>query len=304
MRRISRALPLPAVVVATLAVPAAAQATFPGRDGLIAFVAAQPDPGCSEAFGTCPAQYVNFVRPDGTGLRSLPNLKEAFGLSWSPDGRRLAFDRRSVISPAGRRLPALRLPGVTTIQSTSFMPRGGRSLVIGNTRGAPQGLLIAGGKLKRPRILRRSTLTQWTAVSPSGRYVAYDDSENNALVVRDLRTGRRRAIAEFPNSLDWSPDGRRLIYDGSNGVYSVRADGKDNRLIFPYDATAPFSYGEAGYSPSGRRIVFLRYGAGGASVVTSAPDGTDQRVVVDAATLDANGGGQPVWQPRPARRPR
>jgi Tol biopolymer transport system component len=108
------------VLSGLLALPAAAQAAFPGKNGRIAFdtdgpaiEAVNPDgsgrallavPSPSErsnspAWSADGAKFaftgwsdVFTINADGTGQRSIPSDYDPHTVSWSPDGARLAFD--------------------------------------------------------------------------------------------------------------------------------------------------------------------------------------------------------------------
>ena len=61
---------------------AAANATTPGKNGLIVFSA---DTGAGHQLYT--------IKPNGSGLRQLTNLNgDAVAADWSPDGRRITFE--------------------------------------------------------------------------------------------------------------------------------------------------------------------------------------------------------------------
>ena len=83
------------LVASTVAVPA--HATFPGRNGLIAFTA-----------GTDAGSQLFTVRPDGTELRQITHLDgDAVNVDWAPDGRRIVFaigreDSARIATPTGR----------------------------------------------------------------------------------------------------------------------------------------------------------------------------------------------------------
>jgi hypothetical protein len=71
-----------AAAATALVLPPAADAAFPGRDGLIAF---------TRAVGSKPGQ-IYLVRPSGHGLRRLTHRRRgAGGAALSPDGRRILF---------------------------------------------------------------------------------------------------------------------------------------------------------------------------------------------------------------------
>src|SRR4051812_14030225 len=72
-----------AAAVAALALPSSALATFPGRDGRIAFHSATATEGTQ----------IFTVRPNGRDLRQITHVDgDAISADWSPDGRRLAFE--------------------------------------------------------------------------------------------------------------------------------------------------------------------------------------------------------------------
>src|SRR6187401_3419185 len=80
-RRLSTATVGILTILATLALAPAASATFPARNGLIAFQA-QTDHGIQ----------IFTIRPNGHDLRQVTNVDgEATAPDWSPDGRRIAF---------------------------------------------------------------------------------------------------------------------------------------------------------------------------------------------------------------------
>ena len=70
------------VLIATLAIAPAASATYPDRNGLIAF---QADTGTGSQIYT--------VRPNGHDLRQITRVDgEALRSDWAPDGRRIVFE--------------------------------------------------------------------------------------------------------------------------------------------------------------------------------------------------------------------
>ena len=74
--------------------------------------------------------------------------------------------------------------------------------------------------------------------SPDGKKVAYLESRSdylsmNVLVVKDLKTGKKRALAgPVASSISWSPDGRYLVYARQTEVPST---GSTYRDLYIYD---------------------------------------------------------------------
>src|SRR5436309_15735048 len=83
-KRILELMPVLACLTLVLATAGAAYATFPGRNGLIAFQAQATPDAHSEIYT---------VRQNGHDLRQITHLDaDAVRLDWSPDGRQIAFE--------------------------------------------------------------------------------------------------------------------------------------------------------------------------------------------------------------------
>jgi Tol biopolymer transport system component len=125
--------------------------------------------------------------------------------------------------------------------------------------------------------------------SPTGKRLALtvfkDSLQATEIWVTDLAGRRARRITparEFVNDsgVDWSPDGKRLVFvrdDGNEGfsAYVVALDGSPPKPI-PRSGrlTSP------AWSPDGERIAFIeRNDKGDCGVVTVRPDGSDRRSV-------------------------
>jgi TolB protein len=207
--------------------------------------------------------HVQLVRVDGTGLRTLAGRGYhtwELDAQWSPDGRRLSFDRM----PAG---PDWRHSRIWTIRPD--------------------------GTGARP--LGRGTWGRW---SPDGTKLVLSattpNSDGDLFVMNPDGSGRHRLLATPENEQPaaWSPDGKRILFTrfGSDGadVYVMDADGSHVRRLTR-------SSGDdvaAGWSPDGSSIVFTSDRSGLTQIYMMDPDGCNQRILSPGGTNQFD----PSWQ--------
>ena len=210
-----------------LAAAAPAQATFPGRNGKIAFERINPNTGESTIYA---------INPDGTGLAHLTGPNTG-GPAWSADGRWLAFHDTTQEANGGVHLWVQRADGSHRHQ-VSF---GGKDQ--GYPAWSPDGTRLAFDG------------NWFDNHSPDGFH--------SGVGVVNVRTGKMREITStqgIDGSPVWSPDGRAIvfqrIFEGTSGantaLYTVRPDGSHLKRVVGYwmDPSAP------AWSPDGKRILF------------------------------------------------
>jgi Tol biopolymer transport system component len=243
-------------VVAFSVCPTNATATFPGRNGRIAFST---------------GGNVFTIRPDGTALRV---VADGHGPVWSPDGRQIAYAlsnsvytipaeggrRRFVIaqavapawSPSGKRLAVVRRTGIWLVNRNGTEPRQLTAFI-------PTGSSL-----------------DW---SPDGSRIVF--SYRGTIVEASVRTGTlatlrdpTTAVADCDQgerfSPTWSPDGSMLALERVRdcGRYTQRAvwtieivdavdgtgiDGVDAGVSSPYDVGSILPT----WSPDGHSLAFL-----------------------------------------------
>ena len=154
------------------------------------------------------------MAPDGSKLRRLCDGDQA---DFSPDGKRIALRR------AGRIVV--------------------RELVSGREK--------------------HLTPTGWTACSgpawsPDGKRIAFarQRAGANAVYLVPAGGGEPKVVFGKKGACEpaWSPDGKRLVYETETHLFTIRPDGKDNRMLTWYGGRHRY----ARWSPDGREIVFCQ----------------------------------------------
>jgi Tol biopolymer transport system component len=296
MTRVRGALGLAAA--ALLALPPPAAPTPPGRNG-IAFA----------VYGS----GIAVVRPDGRGLRKLTKGRRDHFPAWSPDGRRLAFQRAGdiyVIHADGSGLVRL-TQGRAADGQPAWSPDG---RLIAFIRGGDLWLMQPDGS--RPRALYVAGRANGPSWSPDGLRIAVGlatDGDRGSIVViarsggnvRYITDGRFEPDGDAPSEEqaddqqpDWSPNGTLIAFTrkvwlcprcDQSAVFSARPNGLDVRWV-----TTDTSYTASGpsWSPDGTRFVATT----NEGVALFAADGTRVRNLATQGT-------EPALQPLPRRGP-
>jgi TolB protein len=245
-------------VVASLVCPGtSARAAFPGRNGVIAY---EDGGGGSEDLAS-----VWTVEPNGGGEDLL--RRRASEPAFSPDGRRLAYVRG-----AGAVMLA-RADGSGRTRQLTHPPRGAydTSPSWGPTTGT---LVFTRYYVKQARaqvrVYRRGSSTRLTeggdpAWSTRGTVAFVRDGaiygiRPDGRGLRQVLAPARGQSAEDP---DWSPDGRRLVFELrrlqalDSDIALIRADGTGLRR---FTSGSGYDDGAPTFSPDGRQIAFSRAG--------------------------------------------
>jgi dipeptidyl aminopeptidase/acylaminoacyl peptidase len=251
----------------TLALAPSAPATFPGKNGKIAFLHTER--------GGLPEVYT--MRSDGSHERHLANGSYVSFPAFSPNGRKVLFSRGGsdflfTIRANGTRLR--RIPHTSRSFEGSFAPGGKRIVFTGWPRkDADRTFLYTvrtdGSHRKR---ISHSQNANDPHFSPNGRWIVFHCSGLGHLVaghiclIRPNGTHRRpltEAVAD--HAPDFSPGGRRIVFiretpgttdePRKTGIYTIRKDGTHLRRV--YEATDE-KIEDPVFSPNGRKIAFSR----------------------------------------------
>ena len=174
-----------AVILSLLSVPA--QATWPGRDGRIAFVR---------------ANQIYTIRPDGTGLSKRTYVGKNYRPEWSPSGQRIAYIHESAAGV--REVWVMRADGSAKTRIT----QGGNATA--GPSWSPDGRWLAfadaNGILVKVRTTAPASVRgdKSPAPSPSGRYMAFvNDSSGIAKIYIAKADGSSRRQLTYGYQPDW-----------------------------------------------------------------------------------------------------
>ena len=274
------------LVLALLATfPAAAGATWPGRPGQIVYQALDDDDeGARDG--------VYSIRSDGSRNRRISHAADG-DIASSRDGKRIAFLR------TGRQLWQARSNGararrIVRLQDGSgsdpaWSPSG-RRLVFTVTfeRGDRREVWV----VRRDGSDLRKLIAGHDATWSSRGLIAYADTDGNVATIRpDGRGGRIWVPQGSPvvvKELDFSPKGRRLVYQQSTRRLTkdtIRTvDLRTGRRTSFRDLTKRVSARDVAWAPASHRLAFVHtagQGSGPNQLRTIRPNGTDRKTLFE-----------------------
>jgi Tol biopolymer transport system component len=196
------------------------------------------------------------------------------GLSWSPDGSWIAFSRDPG-RPGGRR------PSLWAVNTASGKLRrltDCHSCADFSPDWAPSGQLI---------VFSRTVFSR-TADRGTSLYTVRADGSQLTKITSSL-------VAANPR---WSPDGREIAFGEGGKVFTVDADGSDQKLL-PAGASGN-GRGTLSWSPDGTKLAYFTTPGAGSRVAelwTMNRDGSEKRRLFYHSVDHFWGWAPPIWSP-------
>jgi Tol biopolymer transport system component len=263
---------------AIVALVATAHASYPGKNGRIAFVQG-PD--------------IYTVNPDGSDVRQLTAFTDdngAFWENWSADGKQLVFSRFPAPDFFGQlwimnadgsnQHLLLNDPGYDD-EAPSFSPDDTHIIfsrcapLDGEFPCAIYRIEADGSELRQVTPVRIELSDFEPVYSPDGSSIAFDSFGRDGIIgaVHSMNSDgsgiRQLSEAELGGyAPNWSPDGRQLVFTAKccnpelSYLVLMKRDGKRVRKLTD-DQGGTFASGRSSWSPQGDAIVFL-----GVNIVT------------------------------------
>ena len=282
--------------VATLASTPAAQATYLGENGKIAYYR---------------SGEIWVMDPDGSNQAPL-GVGQGSGAAWSPDGAKLAYScargfNTCTANADGSAVKMLDNFGLSPQYSPTWSPDG-RRLAIQNSGLCGSGCgysnlwrIDAADGGDQIQLIDSGADPSWSATGRIAYTYAYAFYTYPPREIRWLaanRPGHSSALTSGDDSdlPDWSPDGTKVVFrrpvGGNYEIYLMNADGTNqvrltNNAV--YDSTPA-------WSPDGNKIVFSRSSGGEDEIWVMNVDGTDETQLTDTPGVLES---EPAWQPVP-----
>jgi Tol biopolymer transport system component len=276
--------------IVALAAAAPASATFPGRNGLVAYGA---------------ADGLHVMRPDGTRDRIVSRRPNAVAASWGPHGNRIAFSSRGRIYVANLRTgKSESFTAYGTDSYPTWSSQGTRIAFIRDVAGERQAWYVRLSDRLRDRLPIAGEVND-LEYAPDGSSLAYSSADGDVYLAKPNGHAAHRLV-DFPEGdgqplaaqLSWAPDASELAVnteanagacEGCETLYTVNADGSGLKRVTRTGIADPF------YSPDGRSLAYCSFSYAGARFE---PDANQQVLVTHGEHYGGPTCGE-SWQARP-----
>ena len=212
------------------------------------------------------------MNADGSNLRQITTGGGDENPSWSPDGEKIAFERRIGGAPY---LHVMDADG-SNLRQVTFGPENWSE----EPAWSPNGKQIAFHSYTTKEI-KNNPVSEIFVIDADGT---------------DLRqlTNTQLPFDGINSSPTWSPDGEQVAYGASkwledDAIVILDADGTDSRQVVAQKAILP----SPNWSPDGKKIAFHDYGDAGFEIYVMNADGSD----ITQLTFNDDKDVSPSWSP-------
>lgn len=324
-RRMVRVGMVTVISVTGVLLQSPAQATYPGRDGRVAYVIMDPSYRHKDIWA---------VNNDGTGNRRLTSDGKSWHPRWSPDGSLLAFERDKdiyVMRSTGALLRRVTTTG--RAHQPTWSPDGKRIAFVNVTAAGRGDVFVVnarGGAISR---LTHDDVTtcgddrpSW---SPRGGQIVYHqrtgpNCDHNRILTVNVVTGAERVVtedgavnaADVVQDPDFAADGRHIVFmafcltgdSNTCGFASLNPvmsdlDGRNRTYLdFSTGTEGDYRSREVAAAPDGARAVVVAHswpGEDPQETFLFIPGTTQFRTVLARLADGVGTITQPDWQPLP-----
>lgn len=293
-----------------------AWATFPGKNGRIAFVANRNG-----------SWQLYTMNPDGTDIVQITNLPPTDFDSWfpafSPDGRRIVFCRDRPDAPNASDLYIINADGTSLTRLTfdglecaAHWSSDATRLVFARGLQNGKGVIAtmrADGTGKKTNLTHDVWGKFWPVYTPDGKQIVFFSATGGltSAVWRMNSDGsdkRRLTAPAFEGfAYDVSPDRQQIVLNNhqstprATAIFVMSLDGRN---LTQLTKSGKAHDGQASYSPDGTKIVFTSdrgRPAGAVEIYTMNPDGTGVKQITAGLTVACPDGNcaTPTWGAKP-----
>ena len=216
--------------------------------------------GLSGRFGSGNSIHIIDLAPFHEPLQLL-NVRSENPI-WFPDGKKFLFlylnEVTGTMRPDGSNL--LIHPNAGQPLNYDISPDG--SLIVMQTTGVLYTMKADGTSLTQITFPTENEGYRAPQISPDGSLIAFEKlepSDNDYLqgiYTININGDSEKMLKADAFSPKWSPDGTKIFYVSSDGIYSMNADGSNQTQLSPMDPDYYDVYGTVQLSPDGRYILF------------------------------------------------
>jgi Tol biopolymer transport system component len=181
-------------------------------------------------------------------------------LTWSPDGRNLAYLSRAVgkhiltIRSAATGEERFLSPGLGFVNQISWAPDGRSIIGIGVTETGNRIIRI---DTETSEITKLKDGGSFPYLCPDGKTLVF--AKGGIIKKRNLDTGEESEVVKAEGQYDLSPDGREVVFQVKGAVKAVSLNGGEPRELFRDLLAPPNRFYELNWTMDGRYIIALAY---------------------------------------------